>query len=185
MRARTEPDRQISLGVHVSGRPRSQRSHIATAFGLSPPWDSNPAYSLQRTYLRALISWKRSIEESRSIFDTRTQHFAVLGPGERGCELWPAVERVGALAGLGLDELGDDRDPLDFGEPLDRRALRLDPEPGALLLPCGDTVAAPGTARSSGRTPPIVAGKTHSARKSIGLARPPSNEGGRRCSRSL
>src|SRR5690242_18309038 len=64
-----------------------------------------------------------------------------LGAGEGGCELRPALERVGALTGLGLDELGDDRDAFGLGEPLNRRALGLDPEARALLLLCGDTVA--------------------------------------------
>ena len=32
-----------------------------------------------------------------------------LGRSQRGCELRPPVERVGALAGFGLDVLGDDR----------------------------------------------------------------------------
>ena len=52
----------------------------------------------------------------------------------------PAVERVRAFAGLGLDELGDDRETFRLGEALDGRALRFNPEARALLLFCGDTV---------------------------------------------
>jgi len=54
-----------------------------------------------------------------------------LGRCESGCELGTAIERVGAFAGLGLDEFGDDGDPLSFGEALDGRAC-LDTERRAL-----------------------------------------------------
>jgi hypothetical protein len=46
----------------------------------------------------------------------------------------------GALARFDFNVLSDDGDLLGFGETGDGRALRLDPEPRALLLPCGDTV---------------------------------------------
>jgi hypothetical protein len=39
-----------------------------------------------------------------------------------------------------FDVFGDDRQALGVREALHRRALRLDAEAGALLLPCGDTV---------------------------------------------
>ena len=54
--------------------------------------------------------------------------------GSRECrrELWPAVERVGALARLDLDMLGDDFDPFRRGEALDNGSLGI-PSP---LLPC-------------------------------------------------
>ena len=73
--------------------------------------------------------------ESRSSLETRTQHLAVRAGAERGCELRPPIERVGALAGFGLDVLGDDGDALGLGEAGDGRALRLDAEARALLLP--------------------------------------------------
>jgi hypothetical protein len=62
------------------------------------------------------------------------------GRGEGGCELRPAIERVCAFAGLGLNVLGDDGELLGLGKPGDRRVLRLDPKPRALLLPSKDTV---------------------------------------------
>jgi hypothetical protein len=37
------------------------------------------------------------------------------------------------LAGFGLHEFPDDRDPLGLGEARHGRSLRLDPEPGAML----------------------------------------------------
>jgi hypothetical protein len=52
--------------------------------------------------------------------------------------LGPPIERVGALSGLGFDVFGNDPEVLGFGEPGDCCALGLDPEPGAVLLPCGD-----------------------------------------------
>ena len=55
--------------------------------------------------------------------------FGGLGGSQRGGELRPPVEGVGALAGLGLDELGDDADALGLGEPGDGGALRLDAQP--------------------------------------------------------
>jgi len=64
-----------------------------------------------------------------------------------------AVDRVGTLAGLRLDELGDDSEPFDFGEPGDRRALRLDPETRALLLPCRDTIVANCSVHTKGIPP--------------------------------
>jgi hypothetical protein len=51
-----------------------------------------------------------------------------------------AIKCVRALTGLGLDELRDDGEVLGCGEALDGGPLRLDPEPRALLLPCGDTI---------------------------------------------
>ena len=50
-----------------------------------------------------------------------------LGRSQRGGELGTPVQRVGALAALGLDELGDEGEVLGFGEPLDGGALRLNP----------------------------------------------------------
>ena len=76
-----------------------------------------------------------------------------LGCCQRRGELRPAVERVGALAGLGLDVLGDDGDALGFGEPRDRRALRFDPEPGALLLPSRDTIVGNSAIHTKGIPP--------------------------------
>jgi hypothetical protein len=59
-----------------------------------------------------------------------------LSVGEIVC---PPIERVGPLAGFGLDELADNRNPLDLREATDGRSLRLDPEPGAVLLLRGDS----------------------------------------------
>src|SRR6266853_2251435 len=64
----------------------------------------------------------------------------VAGRCERSCELGPPIERVGALSGLGFDVFRNDPEVLGFGEPGDCCALGLDPEPGAVLLPCGDTI---------------------------------------------
>jgi hypothetical protein len=59
---------------------------------------------------------------------------------ERGGKLGPTIERVSAFAGLRFHILADDYEVLGFSEPRDRGALRFDAEPGAVLLPCGDTV---------------------------------------------
>ena len=56
------------------------------------------------------------------------------GLGERGGELRAALDRVGALAGLDLDEIADDLVTLGGGETGDRGALGIDPETGAALL---------------------------------------------------
>jgi hypothetical protein len=45
---------------------------------------------------------------------------------QRRSQLWPAIERVGTLAGFDLDMLGDDLNPLGFCEALDSRSLGLD-----------------------------------------------------------
>jgi|SRR5947209_19668697 len=50
-------------------------------------------------------------------------------------ELRPAIQCIGALAGLRLDELSDNPEVLGFGEALDGGPLRLDPESRALRLP--------------------------------------------------
>jgi hypothetical protein len=41
----------------------------------------------------------------------------------------PPVERIGALAGLDFDELGDDGEPFGFGKAGDSRSLSLDTQP--------------------------------------------------------
>jgi hypothetical protein len=51
--------------------------------------------------------------------------------------LGPAIEGISAFAGFDLDELGDDGQPLGFGEARDGNALGFDPEAGSVLLPCG------------------------------------------------
>ena len=53
--------------------------------------------------------------------------------GEGGGQLWPAVERVRALAALCLNELGCEGEPFRFGETPDRLPLGIDPEAGAPL----------------------------------------------------
>ena len=65
--------------------------------------------------------------------ETRTA-FGRAGRRQDGCELWPPIERIGALPGLGLDELGDDADALALSEPGDGGTLRLGSQPGVLLL---------------------------------------------------
>ena len=59
------------------------------------------------------------------------QDAAFGGPRCSQCrgKLGPAIERIGALAGLGLDELADDRDPLGFAEAGNGSALSIDPSP--------------------------------------------------------
>jgi hypothetical protein len=63
--------------------------------------------------------------------------------GARGSQcrgkLWPPIERVGALAGFGLGVFADEDNALGLGEADDGRSLRLDPEPGAVLLQRGDS----------------------------------------------
>ena len=60
------------------------------------------------------------------------------GLSERGLELRATLERIRALAGFDLDELGGDLEPLGPGEPGDGGALRLDPETRAALLRTGN-----------------------------------------------
>ena len=74
-------------------------------------------------------------------------------PAAAGRELRSAVESIGTLAGLGLHELDDEGEMLGFGEPLDGGALRLDPEPRALLLPCGDTIVGNSAIHTEGIPP--------------------------------
>ena len=59
--------------------------------------------------------------------DDRT--LAGLAGCERRGELWSPVQGVGALAGLDLGELGDERVALGLGEPGDCGPLGLDAEP--------------------------------------------------------
>ena len=53
--------------------------------------------------------------------------------GQGAGELWAAIERVGPLARLDLDMLGDYLEALGLGEPGDGGALSVIPEPRA---PC-------------------------------------------------
>jgi hypothetical protein len=70
--------------------------------------------------------------ESRSSLATRT---GVPRPSFLECrsELGAPVERVRALAGLDLDQLACDREPVDGSEGLNRLSLRLEPEPASAL----------------------------------------------------
>jgi len=79
----------------------------------------------------------------------------VAGRCERSCELGPPIERVGALSGLGFDVFGNDPEVLGFGEPGNCCTLGLDPEPGAVLLPCGDTIVGD-SAFHTNRIPPYA-----------------------------
>src|SRR5215213_6259992 len=78
--------------------------------------------------------------ESRSSFDTTTQHLALLAAARAAASCGRRSSASAPLPVSALDVLGDDLDILGFGEPGDRRALRLDPEPRALLLPSRDTI---------------------------------------------
>ncbi len=60
------------------------------------------------------------------------------GLGESGGELRAALDRVGALAGLDLDELADDLVTLGGCESGNRGALGIDPETRAALLASAD-----------------------------------------------
>ena len=60
------------------------------------------------------------------------------GLGERNGELRAALDRIGALAGFDLDELGDDIVTLGGGETGDGGALGIDPETRAALLASAD-----------------------------------------------
>jgi hypothetical protein len=73
---------------------------------------------------------KATSRNRRSSFETITGHLAVRAASQRRRQLRPAIERVGALAGLRLDVFGDALELLGFGELGDGGALRLDPEPG-------------------------------------------------------
>jgi hypothetical protein len=75
---------------------------------------------------------------------SRDPQFLLESRGPRGSAIKYAehVKDVGfhALAGLGLNELGDDVDLLGFGEAGNRGALGLDSETRAMLLPGRDTI---------------------------------------------
>ena len=49
--------------------------------------------------------------------------------GQRCGKLWPSIERVGALAGFDLGELGEQGDALGFGKARDRCSLSFQAEP--------------------------------------------------------
>ena len=93
----------------------------------------------ERHPLRHQAGHKRHIAREPVELGHQDAAFGRARGGEGGCELRAPIERIGALAGLGLDELGDDGEAFNFGETRNRRALRLDPEPRALLLPSRDT----------------------------------------------
>ena len=56
--------------------------------------------------------------------DDRRRFAVAAGLGQRAGELRAAIQRVGALAGFDLDELGFDLEPLGRREPFDSVALR-------------------------------------------------------------
>ena len=72
---------------------------------------------------------------ARQAVELGNQHaaFGAAGCSQRGGKLRPAVERVGAFAGFGLDVFADDREALGFGKPGDGGPLGFDPEARALL----------------------------------------------------
>jgi hypothetical protein len=65
--------------------------------------------------------------DSRSSFATTTDALAFFA------KAGAAVERVGALPGFDLDELGEDFAAFRLGEAGERRALRFDPQAGLTL----------------------------------------------------
>jgi hypothetical protein len=64
--------------------------------------------------------------------DDRTLHLA--GSLQRRVELWSAVERISAFAGLDLDIFGNEIVPLRGSELLDGHLLRLDPPARSYLV---------------------------------------------------
>ena len=64
----------------------------------------------------------------------------LLGRLQRRLQLRPALERVGALAGLDLGELADDLEAFRRGKGCNGLALSLEPEAGAALLLGRDAV---------------------------------------------
>jgi hypothetical protein len=80
--------------------------------------------------------------------------FAGLAGCQRRSELWSPFQGVGALAGLDLRELGDQRVALGLGEPGDCCALGLDAEPRAALPGGGDPVVGNGMLHSD-KNPPL------------------------------
>jgi hypothetical protein len=90
------------------------------------------------------ITAAQAPETVRALCMQRHPAMSTLQFGPAGCrqgrgKLRPPIERIGPLAGFGLDKLPDDRDPLGFAEACHGCPLRLDPEPGAVLLLCGDS----------------------------------------------
>ena len=78
---------------------------------------------------------KATSRESRSSFATATSHLVCLCRLQRRLQLWSAVERVGALAGLDLGELGDDLEALGRGKGGNGLALGFEAQAGTALLP--------------------------------------------------
>jgi hypothetical protein len=62
------------------------------------------------------------------------------GGGKGRGQLWPAIERIGALAALGLDVFADQQQALGQGKALNRGALGFQPQPGPALPLGGDAV---------------------------------------------
>ena len=79
--------------------------------------------------------------ESRSSLATMTGAFACLACASARGELRPALERVGALAGLDLDVLGDQLEALGLANLAIGRSLRLQAEaaPALALVEPEDT----------------------------------------------
>jgi len=79
---------------------------------------------------------------------------------------------LGTLARPGLNELGDDGDVLGFGEALNRRALRLNPETRALLLPSRDTIVGNSAVHTKGIPPFALCMKPVSEQLNLGSPSP-------------
>ena len=67
--------------------------------------------------------------ESRSSLATMTGHLPARPAASAAASCGPPVERVRALAGLDLDELGCELEALGLGEAVDGGPLGLDAEP--------------------------------------------------------
>jgi hypothetical protein len=105
------PDRQRGLGALrdqpplLLGQCGLQVQH--ERIGVAPELGNDEGYALRHQA-------GNESDITRQPIKLRHQNAALcgLGGGEGGCELRPAIKRVPAFAGLGLDKLGDDRDLL-------------------------------------------------------------------------
>ena len=119
--------------IAVAQRSHHQR-HRAPARGVQAPH--------QNANGAALDEAGDEVHVARQTVELGDQHGAAPPPrrGERGRELGAAVEGVGALARLHLDEGLDHRHAVLGGEEGAARGLRLEPEAGAPLARGGDAV---------------------------------------------
>ena len=74
--------------------------------------------------------------DRRQSFATTTGAFAFRAFASASASFGRRSKRVGSLAGLDLDELGEHLAPLGGGEPGDGLALGFDPQAALALLAC-------------------------------------------------